>query len=158
VTLKIIRLKHNQVPKESMSFPTFKFSEIVNQNWAESDFLAQLERKFLFIVYSMDKNENEVIFKKAFFWNMPYEDILEAKRVWNLTKQRAKEGIVLTRLEKMTKNNLPKISESHVAHVRPHGQNAKDVDILPDGRQITKQCFWLNAEYIKSQIEKNLDD
>jgi hypothetical protein len=30
----------------------------------------------------------------------------------------------------------------------------RDAYILPDGRMMTKQCFWLNREYIAKQIQK----
>ena len=49
-------------------------------------------------------------------------------------------------------NNLPKQSESRVAHVRPHGRDSRDTLPLPDGRVMTKQCFWLNNTYIAQQI------
>ena len=54
-------------------------------------------------------------------------------------------------------DNLPKISESPILHVRPHGQNSKDVYPTPDGKYSTKKCFWLNANYIKKQIEESED-
>jgi hypothetical protein len=155
VTMKIIRLKHNGVPKEDMSFPKFKFKEIAEQEWEDSDFSEQLESKFFFIVYQMDKDEKEITFKKAFFWNMPISDMKEAEKAWKLTKKRIKEGIKTWEENSITRNNLPNKSDNPISHVRPHGQNKKDVDELPDGRKMTKSCFWLNAKYLKEQIEKN---
>lgn len=155
VTMKIIRLKHNGVPKEDMSFPKFVFKEIAEQEWEDSDFSNQLEGKFFFIVYQMDKTESEVKFKKAFFWNMPAEDMEEAEKVWELTKERVNESVKTWEKNGREFNNLPNKSENRVSHVRPHGQNKRDVDELPDGRKMTKSCFWLNAKYLKEQIEKN---
>lgn len=155
VTMKIIRLKHNGVPKEDMSFPKFIFKELAEQEWEESDFLERLESKFFFIVYQMDKDEKEITFKKAFFWNMPMSDIKKAEKAWKLTKRRINEGVKIWEENGITRNNLPNKPENPVVHVRPHGQNKKDVDELPDGRKLTKSCFWLNAKYLKEQIEKN---
>jgi DNA mismatch repair protein MutH len=51
------------------------------------------------------------------------------------------------------------MSFNGVAHVRPHGENAKDVCALPVSDQLTgdtvytKHCFWLNSKYIKSFIK-----
>jgi hypothetical protein len=45
-----------------------------------------------------------------------------------------------------------------VAHVRPHGANGEDKLPLPDGRRMTKQCFWLNNGYVKKQIEMALNE
>lgn len=154
VMMKIIRLKHNGVPKEDMSFPKFDFKEVARQEWEESDFYNQLESKFLFIVYKMDKGEKEITFKKAFFWNMPIKDIQEAEKVWDLTKKRINEGIKVEKRGLREYNNLPNKRENKVSHVRPHGKNKRDVDELPDGSKFTKSCFWLNAKYIKEQIEK----
>ena len=51
------------------------------------------------------------------------------------------------------KCNFPNASENPVCHVRPHAQNAQDTDELPDGRQYSKQCFWLNNHYILAQLK-----
>jgi len=155
VKMKIIRLKHNGVPKEDMSFPTFKFKEVAEQEWEDSDFFNQLESKFFFVVYQMNKDESEIRFKKAFFWNMPQEDLNEAEKMWNLTKEIINEGIKFWQEGKFTRNNLPNKPENRVSHVRPHGKNKLDVDELPDGRKMTKSCFWLNAKYIQEQVKNN---
>jgi DNA mismatch repair protein MutH len=155
VTLKIIRLKHNGVPKEDMSFPKFNFKEVAEQEWEDSDFFNQLESKFFFVVYQMNKDEREIIFKKAFFWNMPQNDLEEAEKVWNTTKKRINEGVQFWKEGESTRNNLPNKSDNRVSHVRPHGKDKNDVDELPDGRTMTKSCFWLNAQYLKEQIENN---
>ena len=52
----------------------------------------------------------------------------------------------------MYRNNLPKQSESRVAHVRPHARDMQDTYPLPDGRSMPKQCFWLNRTYIEDVI------
>ena len=86
---------------------------------------------------------------------MPYEDIPEAKRVWKNTISILKEGVKFWTKNRRRYNNLPNKRDSPVSHVRPHGRNKKDVDILPDGRKMTKQSFWLNSNYLEKQIEKN---
>jgi hypothetical protein len=37
-------------------------------------------------------------------------------------------------------------------HVRPHAINRDDTDILPDWRELTKQWFWFNKEYIRKEL------
>ena len=146
VTMKIIRLKHNGVPKEDMSFPSFKYENIFRQDWEESDFYNQLEKKFLIIVYQMNKDESKIIFKKAFFWNIPFKDLQEAKSVWIKTK---------ITIEQKKSEGYPKKSENKVAHVRPHGRNKADTISTPWGSRLEKKCFWLNSGYLKEQIENN---
>lgn len=155
IKMKIIRLKHNGVPKEDMSFPKFVFKEVAEQDWIDSDFCKQLSQKFFFIVYQMDKDEKEITFKKAFFWNISPEDMKEAKKLWNLTKRKINKGVEFHKKDGRRFNNLPNKDESRISHVRPHGRDSKDTDTLPDGRKISKSCFWLNAKFLKEQIEKN---
>lgn len=142
IVLKTIRLSKNGTPKEATSFPTFDFIETAEQKWEESVFYEKINQKFFFVIYQYDSN-NVLRFKKVMFWNMPYTDRLEAQRVW----QRAVEVIKIGSMDE-----LPKSSQSHVAHVRPHGKNKADTLPLPNGEFFTKQCFWLNQKYVANQV------
>jgi DNA mismatch repair protein MutH len=137
IEMKTIRLKADGIPRESMSFPGFKFLEIVNEKWEESNFCDKIEKKFLFIVFRTDASGVERL-ERVKYWNMPYKDRMEAKRVWEDTKRRVK----------IDATNLPGQSESRVAHVRPKGRNGQDTLPTPQGGQYLKQCFWLNNSYI----------
>jgi len=146
VTMKIIRLRHNELPKESMSFPYFKYKDVAMQDWEESEFHSQLEKKFFLVIYKMNKDETKVRFQKAFFWNIPYEDLQEAKKVWIETKKRINDK---------NSENLPKKSENKVSHVRPHAKDKSDTDETPYEGEKIKKGFWLNNTYLKEQIDKN---
>jgi DNA mismatch repair protein MutH len=143
VIVKTICVNSNWRPRESMSFPNFKYRELVNQDWEESDFCETVETKFLFVIFRFD-DEKVLRLEFAAYWNMPFADREEARRVWEETKKR-----ILT-----NPHNLPKISESHVAHVRPHARNSRDTDTTPGGERLVKQCFWLNAGYIAGVIDQ----
>lgn len=149
---KTICVKHNGKIVESMSFPTFKFMEIVNQEWEESSLYEYLSQtKFLFVIFE-ESASGPTILKKVKFWNIPQSDLDEVKVVWERTKQIILDGVQIENINGQNSNNLPKKFESPVAHVRPHGQNRKDTYPLPDGREMTKQSFWLNNTYIEKQI------
>lgn len=141
IVLRTVRLKANGTPKEDISFPAFDYVKLIEEDWEESDFRSRIERRFLFVVFQYEGEE--LFLKKAMFWTMPYEDRLEAQRVWEETVSRVKSGVC---------DNLPKKSESRIAHVRPHGRNRFDVCLAPDGKYYTKKSFWLNASYLKCQI------
>lgn len=145
IKIKAIRLRPDGMPKESMSFPTFKYTKIVNEEWLDSELYETFSTtKYLFMVYQYI-DENTLIFKKAMFWNVPEKDLnSEIKRVWSET---------ITRIKNNEYDNLPKISESPILHVRPHAQNSNDTYPTLDGKKAIKKCFWLNASYIKKQIE-----
>ena len=93
------------------------------------------------------------MFDRVQFWNIPADDLKEVKRVWERTVSVIKNGVKLKYDGKVTHNNFPKSTENRVAHVRPHARNASDTYPLPDGREMTKQCFWFNSSYIKQIVE-----
>lgn len=149
IKIKAIRLRPDGMPKESMSFPAFKYTEIINEEWLDSELYETFSTtKYLFMIYQYI-DDDTLIFKKAMFWNVPQNDLnSEIKNVWETTVERIKNNEY---------DNLPKISESSIIHVRPHAQNSNDTYPTPDGKQAIKKCFWLNASYIKKQIEESED-
>ena len=159
IVIKTIRINKNNRIKENMSFPIFKFKELIEEEWDDSTFGNYLrETKFLFVVYKYDDND-ELRLKGCQFWNIPYDDLeKEVKVVWERTKQLIKNGLKIEVKNGKNCSNLPKISENRVCHVRPHGRNAQDTYELPDGRRLTKQCFWLNNSYILSQLDKQFKE
>ena len=141
--------------KESMSFPAFKFCDIINETWEDSELRNLIEpAKFLFVIFK--KNDvDEPVFERIKFWNIPAEDLEEVKKVWERTVSIIKAGVQIQTYGQKTKNNLPKSTESYVAHVRPHARNKADTYPLPDGRELTKQCFWFNSAYVKKIIAES---
>jgi DNA mismatch repair protein MutH len=142
IEIKTIRTNENLIPKESMSFPAFKYLEIIEEEWEDSSFYLKLERRFLFVVFRKDPNGISRL-EKVGFWNMPYIDRLEARRVWEETKRKTL----------IDASNLPKSGESRVAHVRPHARDASDTLPTPQGTQAVKKSFWLNRGYIQDVIK-----
>lgn len=150
---KTIRVRRNGTIKESMSFPTFDFIELSKEEWEDSTLRNYLApTKFLFVIFQ-ENDAGEWVFDRIQFWNIPDKDLDEVHRVWERTVKTIREGVQLFETPQGVRNNLPKSSESLVAHVRPHGRNAADKLPLPDGRMMTKQCFWLKNTYIAEQIK-----
>ncbi len=157
IRVKTIRVEANGSIRESMSFPAMKFSKIAEEEWEDSDFRNYLdETRFFFVVYKYDEN-GVLRLQGCKFWNIPYSDLDEVENVWQRTKGLISGGLKFERVNGKYQSNFPKSSDNPVCHVRPHGRNSADVDILPDGRVFPKQCFWLNREYIKRQIDDILD-
>ena len=162
IEIKAIRVQTNNKIKESISFPAFQFTELYDDSWITSDFKERLEKKFLFVFFK--EVNGEYFLEKVTFWNMPFEDRNECRKVWLKMKKVIQTGNIIKgyREQKDGKivrlNNFPKKTESHVAHVRPHGKDATDTYPLPinelttNENAYTKQCFWLNHDYIAKEI------
>ena len=162
IILKTVRLKENNLPKEDISFPTFKYEEIINEEWEDSDFKNILEHKFLFVFFQFENEK--LILKKVKFWNMPYNDIQEAEKVWSKTKDLILKGQIVKEIrtnktgKELRYTNFPSKKFNSVSHVRPHAINALDTYPLPvkDKKskldEYTKHCFWLNNTYVRDEI------
>jgi len=155
IVVKTIRLEEDGKIRESMSFPAFKFKELVEEDWDDSIFGNYLrDTRFFFIVYKKN-NAGKYVLKGCQFWNIPYDDLENHVRVvWEKTKKVLVDGLVLTTVGKRTYNNFPKVKDDAVCHVRPHAQNKDDTYELPTGGRYPKQCFWLRNTYIQSQLKK----
>ncbi len=158
IQAKTVRLKENYLPAEHISFPTFKYLEIVNTNWEDSALKNILEQRFFFVFYHLYKGS--LTLKKVKFWNMPNLDILEAEKIWYKTVFNIRKGKIV---KKVTPNDVrhtffPKMTENKVCHVRPHAQDRNDTYPLPVRDQLTgfnaytKHSFWLNRNYIREEI------
>lgn len=150
IQFKTVRLKQNGVPKEHMSFVNIDFKGIAKEEWEDSYIRNYfLETQLLFVAFQFNAEE-ELIFKGIKLWHMPLETIeTKVREYWDAIRETVGKGIQLQQTKRGIKNNLPDSKFNGVLHVRPKGRNAADKVELPDGQWITKQCYWLNAEYIQ---------
>jgi DNA mismatch repair protein MutH len=146
------------MPKEDISFPSFKYSKIIKEDFEESDFYKRISKKFLFIFFQFQGDE--LYLKSVKFWNMPKQDILECEKVWDKTIQNIKNGDIVESITNkgIRKTFFPNKKYNLVSHVRPHAKNKYDCfelpfpDKLTKVKEYTKHCFWLNASYIKDEV------
>lgn len=169
ISVKTIVVNHDNIPEQCMSFPSFSFLDILDEEWEDSDVYNQMvASRFLFVVFERENKAQIPILRQAFFWNMPLGDIEELHRIWVNTKIAIRHGAGLQYVGGIVRNTLPKASESYLAHVRPHagraayilsdgtviGNPERDANPLPDGQWMTTQCFWFNKEYTQSIISQ----
>jgi len=155
ISMKTIQLRKDGMPKEHMSFPAFKYKEIVQQVWdgdegpggARAAFQEQVEKRFFFVIYQCGgdcKRGDQRRLKKVMFWSMPFDDRREAEKTWRKTVRQIKAGRA---------DDLPGVKENRVAHVRPHARDSSDTDETPDKQHLVKKCFWLNQAYLKEVVK-----
>lgn len=158
IVTKTIRIEQNGTIKEHMSFPNFKFKEIVEQEWEHSDLYNMFfSTRFLLVIFRYNEDA-ELVFKECIFWSVPY-DVLnkEIKETWIETKRIINSGVVLISMGNRMTNNLPGSVFNNVCHVRPKAKKSSyipspDSDELPGGIWMTKQSFWLDKKYILNNI------
>ena len=157
---KTIRVEENGRIKESMSFPAFKYTELVEQDWETSNLKEKLETtKYLFFVFK--KENDEYVFKGIKLWNVP-EMIIETyvRDLWIDTYNKVKTGNIVKSIDDsgIRKTNFMGMSDNKVCHLRPHGVTADDTiplpvpDKLTGATKYTKYCFWLNNTYIREVL------
>lgn len=57
IKLKTVHLQRNGTPHESMSFPAFDFSELINKSWDESDIRDMfVDWKLMLVIFQDDEN------------------------------------------------------------------------------------------------------
>ena len=145
---KTIRLRHSGRPKEAVSFPAFDYFELEATPFETSDFYAQLQQKYLFVLYRETPNK-EYALSDVCFWQMPEHDYEEARRCYEQMRENVKNG----RADLTVKS-----TENRCCHVRQHARNKLDVRDQPHGSPFVKQCFWLNQAYLAKEIQRALDD
>ena len=173
IKIKTIRVGKDNSIKENMSFHNISICNYVNQNFENSKEYEFFEStRFLFVVFK-ENDLGKFILTGAKFWNMPIEELEKTgKDEWELYKKKLLEGVNFKQtIDKngkiVTKNDLPKMSDTQMFHLRPRAQKSahlingkrygsgteSDMDLLPNGDKMTKQCFWLNKDYVLKIIE-----
>lgn len=170
IVVKSIRIEENGKIKENMSFPPFKFKDLVDETWEDSTLFNYFDTtRFLFVIYKFDGYRYKLVGSQL--WNMPYNDLNEiVKKGWENIKSSILHGVSFTPQKYGSGirylNSLPKPKDNLIIHIRPHAQKSafkfKDGTIigklsnaneLPDGQWMTTQSFWINNTYILSQLK-----
>ena len=158
---KTVRIEENGKIKESISFPYFKYTDIVEQTWENSDLKEELETtKYMFFVFK--KKDGEYVFEGIKLWNMPEKDIeVSVREMWEHTYHIIQSGNIVKSVKNgIRKTNFVGMRENKVCHVRPHGKNVFDVcklpvpDKLTGDTEYTKHCFWINNHYIREILKE----
>ena len=179
ISVRTIRYESNGRLKESVDLPTFEFNELAAEDdWDGSQLKDELEStRYFFIVFK--KEADRCVLLGCRFWSMPEPDIETlAHQCWEQARDTVRRGVKLIpktdRSGKVTiSNDLPSTKDNIAMHVRPHaslsaylledgrrfgsGSIERNASELPDGRWMTKQCFWFNASYIKAQLDIEFD-
>lgn len=159
--LKTIRLDKFGKLKESMSLPTFKYCEIVNESW-ESSCLRSLflDKQYLFVVFKLV--DKDYYLQDVVIWEMPLRILdIEVQNVWIFMKKCLMNGNVVKYVDDNGRwfSYFPSSIDNPYVHVRPHAINRNDTLPLPVPDKLTgvtkypKHSFWLNRTYVLKIIK-----
>lgn len=163
--LKTIRIEADGSINESMSFENINYSEVYEtEEWLDSRLYEIFSGRFLFAIFRADGGEiryhdkkgklvveNSYAFDKAFFWTMPVDDLKHAEKYWKHIRQTVLENHIDPDYFNSPRNKR--------FHVRPKGENAKDLTINPnnpEGAKVKKYCYWFNNDYVREIVNKNV--
>lgn len=167
IVVKTIRIEENGKIRENMSFPPFRFMDLIQEEWEDSELYNYFsETKFLFVIFKRHGEHYQL--QKAKFWNMPTADLDgEVQEGWLQVKNTILSGVEFDIKPNGTiSNNLLGQHDNRIIHVRPHATKAayrlndgfekgnveRDANPLPDGQWMTTQSFWINNSYILQQL------
>ena len=171
IRVKTIRINENNSIRENMSFSTFKFMDIANEEFDDSDLYEYFDQtQLFFFVWVQDGDLYRV--KGCQLWNMLHDDLEHTvRKEWEDVKRIINEGVKFTKCinsngEFRFKNNFPNKKQTQIIHIRPHSKKAayrfkngeeygnvnRDAYELPNGEYMTKMSFWLNNDYVLKQL------
>lgn len=168
IVVKTIRIEEDGKIRENMSFPPFRFLDLIQEEWEDSNLYNYFsETKFLFIIFKRHGEHYQL--QKVKFWNMPITDLNgDVRDGWLKVKNTIISGVNFNIKPNGTiSNNLLGQHDNRIIHVRPHATKAayrlyngfekgnveRDANPLPDGQWMTTQSFWINNSYIEEQIK-----
>lgn len=142
--------------------------EVIYSGWEDSELYSKLEGlRYLFVVFQEDE-DGDIIFKGSKLWAMSDTDIELAKEDWIDIKRVLENGVQLVvGRDGRTYNNFPGVAHARRIHLRPHGDKAfyvdcnghswgngkiSDTDLLPDGRRMTRQSYWLSSRFVRNIV------
>ena len=160
--VKTIRLDKYGRLKEAMSLPTFKYLDIVDEEWESCSLRAYfLQKVFTFIVFRADGKE--LYLHDMMIWRMPSKTLETGVRpAWEKMHDLLVCGSIVKYIDESGRyfTYFPSSTENPYVHVRPHAQNRDDTYPLPVADKLTglvcypKHSFWLNRTYVLKIISK----
>jgi DNA mismatch repair protein MutH len=146
LTPRMARVDPNFQPYEALSFPAFRYKELLEETWEDSDLLSRIEYMLIVPVHGRKKSTRQADchFGRPVFWRPSAVQLESIRQEWELFRLE----ISLGRAE-----NLTPASETVAIHVRPHARDSGDVDFAPIVGPVIRKSFWLNRGWVQSILQ-----
>jgi DNA mismatch repair endonuclease MutH len=143
LTLRISRVGPGLLPYEALSFPAFRYRELVEERWEESELLSQVGYILFVPVHGRTKAtpQEDCVLGEPVFWRPSADDLELIRREWELYRLEIERGKAL---------ELTPASETVALHVRPHARNKADTHDAPIVGPVVKKSFWFNRPFVQT--------
>jgi hypothetical protein len=117
----------------------------------------------VFLIWKREEKgrQGQLFFDGAKIFKIPYDDLMgPCKEVYQDLQDKLLNGKVFKLEGGKIKSNLPSALFNSVCHTRPKAQKSADSELLPcpdvltGAVEMTRQCFWLNREYVQRAISQ----
>lgn len=145
ITVKTTRVSPDGTPYESMSFPAFRYLEVIKETWEESTLFTQLDGLLLVPCLGAMKStpHTDCVIQSPVLWRPDATELGILRREWEMFRDAIEAGKA---------DRLPSAASTEMIHVRPHARDSSDTDIAPVVGPVVKKSFWLNRGFVARLI------
>jgi DNA mismatch repair endonuclease MutH len=141
IDLRVVQVDEAMQPYEALSFPAFRYQELIREDWEESELLSRLDR-FLFVPIVGGKGLTALdscIVHEPFSWAPSEAELVGIGAEWTMFRDEIEAGKAA---------ELTPGSKTRYIHVRPKGRTRLDTDPAPGIGPVVKKCFWFNKAFV----------
>ena len=158
ISLKTIRVYHDYMPTQDVSFKAFEFIDVYGESWEDSSFFNIFQKKFIFVVFK--EYRKSFVLSEVKFWRIEENDLKEIYHLWKHTRNVIKSGKIVKEIKGKTRfTNFQNSIGTTVAHIRTHATKTSVTyplpvkDILTGAREFTRHSIYMNKKYVKGIIK-----
>jgi DNA mismatch repair endonuclease MutH len=143
LSVRMTRVGDDLMPYEALSLPAFRYRDLLQETWEDSDLLQRIEYMLLIPVHGRRKATpaTDCTLGGPVFWRPSAGDLELIRSEWELFR---------IEIERGKAEHLTRASETEAIHVRPHARNKRDTDDAPIVGPVVKKSFWLNRPFVRS--------
>jgi DNA mismatch repair endonuclease MutH len=142
LTVRVPRVDRRSLPYEAISFPSFRHSELVEEEWQDSLLLSYVE----YMLFAPVRGDTKKVLPSrctvlaAVYWKPTEQELSLMREEWTMFRDLVRRD---------SARSMPTAAETKAIHVRTKGRDSSDLDVLPDGSMVTKKAFWLNKKFMQ---------
>jgi DNA mismatch repair protein MutH len=149
IVIKTVTTKDSCKVPESMSFKQINYRSLLSEVWnpdhGPQAYLREVvTSRYLFLVFDRIGTSMERTFRGAMPFRLPIDAEEEAHWLW----ERIRDC-----LRRSEYDLLYSLRSRQYFHVRPKAKNAQDTIVLEDGVNIKKMAYWINRQFLASELK-----